>query len=99
MPQLLSQCEVDFALLPHLKGWTCRAKAISKDYECRDSEEAEAFAEAVRDMADEMEVNPDIRLHDRNRVLLTLRPHEIGGLTDGDIRLARQIDVIAPVGH
>ncbi len=97
MPQILSRCEVDIALLPHLKGWTCQPRAISKEFECRDDQQAKAFAEAVREKAEEMELCPDIIFHDASRVKLVLSSQEVGGLTDNDIRLAREIETFAPV--
>jgi len=96
MPQLLSRCEVDFALLPHLKGWTCQARSISKDFECRDPQQALAFTNAVREKAEEMNLQPEIRIQAPTRVKLVLSSPEAGGLTDNAIRLARAIDAFAP---
>lgn len=95
MPQLLSQVEVD-TTLPHLHGWTQRAKALIKEFECRDTNEAQAFINAVREKAQEYDHHPDLLLHDHNVVRLRLCSRQAGGLTDSDIRLARAIEEFAP---
>jgi len=55
---------------------------------------AMAFAGTVGELADRADHHPDILIQ-YSKVTLTLWTHDKGGVTDRDLRLARQIEAAA----
>ena len=91
MPALLSPDEVSrrVAALP---GWQVNGgKTLEKKFRFADFREAIAFANRVADLAEVKDHHPDILIHYRE-VTLVLWTHTVGGLTDLDLDLARDID-------
>lgn len=68
--------------------------AISRRFTFADFAAAMRFVNAVADAAERLDHHPDIDIR-WNTVDLTLSTHSVGGLTDNDFTLARQIDGLA----
>ncbi|HMD02043.1 MAG TPA: 4a-hydroxytetrahydrobiopterin dehydratase [Candidatus Baltobacteraceae bacterium] len=81
--------------LASLSGWSRRGNAIEKTYDCGDFDGSLAFVNAVAAAANAADHHPDIGLA-WNRVTLRLWSHDAGGITKRDLRLAAQIERIAP---
>jgi 4a-hydroxytetrahydrobiopterin dehydratase len=73
-----------------LKGWTKTRgrEAIFKSFRFRDFNAAFAFMTRVAMMAERMDHHPEW-CNVYNRVDVTLTTHEVGGVTERDIALAR----------
>jgi 4a-hydroxytetrahydrobiopterin dehydratase len=78
-----------------MSEWSQRPDALERDFEFEDFKAAMAFVNRVADAAEEANHHPDIFVHGRNKVRLTLSTHYEGGLTDKDHALARKIDEVA----
>jgi 4a-hydroxytetrahydrobiopterin dehydratase len=84
----------DDAVTEGLQGslWEREGEAIVRDWTFADFKEAMAWVNRVADAAEEANHHPDISVHDWNKVRLTLSTHSVGGLTQGDLDMARRID-------
>jgi 4a-hydroxytetrahydrobiopterin dehydratase len=69
--------------------------AIEKEWQLSDFAAALRFVNSVGELAEAANHHPDILLHGWNKVRLTLSTHSQGGVTDADLALAGQIDLIA----
>jgi 4a-hydroxytetrahydrobiopterin dehydratase len=87
----LSTEEEIASALAELPGWTRQGKAIVKSFELKAFKAAMAFAGAVAELAERADHHPDFLIQYR-KVTLTLSSHDLGGITDRDLRLARQIE-------
>ncbi len=65
---------------------------IEKTLKFKDFKEALAFVNKVGVIAEEEGHHPDIKIHNFNKVTLTLSTHSIGGLSENDFILASKID-------
>jgi 4a-hydroxytetrahydrobiopterin dehydratase len=63
-------------------------------YDLRAFNAAMAFAGTVAELAERADHHPDILIQ-YSKVTLTLWSHDKGGITDRDLRLARQIEAAA----
>jgi 4a-hydroxytetrahydrobiopterin dehydratase len=90
---LSSDLEIQGAL-SELPGWKREGKAIAKTYDLRAFQAAMAFAGTVGELAERADHHPDILIQ-YSKVTLTLWSHDKGGITDRDLRLARQIEAAA----
>jgi 4a-hydroxytetrahydrobiopterin dehydratase len=77
-----------------LSEWSERPDALERDFEFEDFAAAMAFVNRVADVAEEANHHPDILVHGRSKVRLTLSTPSEGGLTDADHALARRIDEV-----
>jgi 4a-hydroxytetrahydrobiopterin dehydratase len=86
----------DDAVAEGLQGsaWKREGEAIVRDWTFADFKEAITWVNRVADVAEEANHHPDISVHDWNKVRLTLSTHSVGGLTQGDLDMARRIDDI-----
>jgi 4a-hydroxytetrahydrobiopterin dehydratase len=80
--------------LGELPGWKRDGKAIAKTFDLKGFKAAMAFAGTVGELADRADHHPDILIQ-FSKVTLTLSSHDKGGVTDRDLRLARQIEAAA----
>src|SRR3989338_9686918 len=76
-----------------LGGWTSENQKIQKLFKFNDFVLALKFVNLVADIAERDNHHPDI-LITYNKVMLTLWTHDVGGLSDKDFNLARQIDKV-----
>ena len=74
--------------------WRRDGGAIVRDLKFKDFAEAMAYVNRVADAAEEANHHPDILVHGWNQVRLTLSTHSEGGLTQGDLDMAKRIDAI-----
>jgi 4a-hydroxytetrahydrobiopterin dehydratase len=72
--------------------WEREGDAIVRDWTFADFKEAMAWVNRVAEVAEEANHHPDIQVHGWNKVRLTLSTHSVGGLTQGDLDMARRID-------
>lgn len=72
--------------------WEREGEAIVRDWTFADFKEAVAWVNRVAELAEEANHHPDILVHDWNKVRLKLSTHSVGGLTQGDLDMARRID-------
>ena len=86
----------DDAVAQGLQGslWKRDGDAIVRDWTFADFREAMAWVNRIAELAEEANHHPDISVHDWNKVRLTLSTHSVGGLTQGDLDMARRIDDI-----
>ena len=82
------------AALEELPGWKREGKAITRTYDLKGFKAAMAFAGTVGELADRADHHPDILIQ-YSKVTLTLWSHDKGGISDRDLRLARQIEAAA----
>ena len=87
----------DDTVIEGLKGslWEREGEAIVRDWTFADFKEAMAWVNRIAEMAEEANHHPDIVVHDWNKVRLKLSTHSVGGLTQGDLDMARRIDDLA----
>ena len=90
---LSSDAEVQTAL-SELPGWKREGNAIRKTFDLKGFRAAMAFTGTVGELADRADHHPDILIQ-FHKVTLTLSSHDKGGVTDRDLRLARQIEAAA----
>ena len=85
------------AALARLKGWTEVAgrDAISKKFSFKDFNEAFGFMARCALIAEKLDHHPEW-FNVYNRVEVTLATHDAGGVTERDIRLAQEMDRLAP---
>jgi|ERR1041384_6558223 4a-hydroxytetrahydrobiopterin dehydratase len=80
--------------LAELPGWKRQGKAIAKTFDLKGFKAAMAFSGTVGELAERADHHPDILIQ-YSKVTLTLSSHDAGGVTDRDLRLARQIEAAA----
>jgi 4a-hydroxytetrahydrobiopterin dehydratase len=80
--------------LAELPGWKSQGKALAKLFDMKGFKAAMAFASTVGELAERADHHPDILIQ-FSKVTLTLSSHDAGGITDRDVRLARQIEAAA----
>ncbi|MGF6780504.1 4a-hydroxytetrahydrobiopterin dehydratase [Paraburkholderia sp. GAS334] len=87
--------------LSHLDGWQVASgrDAIQRQFQFADFNEAFGFMTRVAIKAQEMDHHPEW-FNVYNKVDITLSTHEVNGVTERDIAMARFIDGIAkPAQH
>lgn len=92
----LSDAELK-TFLADMEGWTFLANAIHRDFAFPGFRSAIAFVNRVAELAEGAGHHPDIEIH-YNRVSLSLSTHDAGGVTEKDIALAAEIDIVATGG-
>jgi 4a-hydroxytetrahydrobiopterin dehydratase len=83
--------------LADMEGWTLLANAIHREFAFPGFRSAIAFVNRVAELAEGAGHHPDIEIH-YNRVSLSLSTHDAGGVTEKDIALAAEIDIVATGG-
>ena len=56
--------------------------------------EAVSLINDIAPVAEALEHHPDLHLERWNRLRITTWSHDVGGLTDRDLRLARRVDEV-----
>lgn len=94
-PQKLSHDEVHTAL-GKLDGWTLRddGGAITRTFTFKNFVEAWGFMAQSALVAEKLDHHPDWS-NVYNRVTVALNTHDVGGITDLDLRLAAAMSAIA----
>ena len=75
------------------KGWALDkgGKSISLELRTKDFLEAVDVIAAIAPVAEKQEHHPDLHLEQWNRLRVTSWSHDVGGLTERDVALARRI--------
>lgn len=85
--------------LGSLDGWSRKGAALVKTFQFRTFPEAIAFINRVADAAERANHHPDMDIR-YNRVICSLSTHDVGGITQNDLDLARAMDESAkPDAH
>jgi 4a-hydroxytetrahydrobiopterin dehydratase len=80
--------------LDGLPGWSQEGEAIVKSFEFADFMAAIAFIDRAAGAIDEMDHHPEwTNVYDR--VDIRLSSHDVGGVTDRDVQLARVLERLA----
>jgi 4a-hydroxytetrahydrobiopterin dehydratase len=87
------QVAAELATLP---GWTGDTTALHRSIECATFPAAIAVVDAVARAAEDAGHHPDIDIRWRT-LHFTLSTHDVGGVTELDLALAREIDAAAAV--
>jgi 4a-hydroxytetrahydrobiopterin dehydratase len=87
--------EVDAALAQRGIDWARHGDELVKVVRCRDFAGALSFVNEVGGRAETADHHPDIDIR-WDTVTLRLTTHSAGGLTDKDLSLAAEIDLLAP---
>ncbi len=77
--------------LATLEGWSLEAGKLHKVFEFGDFSEAFAWMTRVALLAEQLNHHPEWS-NVWNRVAVNLTSHDTGGITNRDIKLARQMD-------
>ncbi|MGC2404567.1 MAG: 4a-hydroxytetrahydrobiopterin dehydratase [Acidobacteriaceae bacterium] len=80
--------------LRSLPEWKLEGKEIVRRFEFPDFLAAMVFVNRVAETAEKAGHHPDIDIR-YNKVKLALISHDKGGLTERDVRMAREIDSIS----
>jgi 4a-hydroxytetrahydrobiopterin dehydratase len=80
--------------LDERENWTSLSNAIHRDFTFPGFRSAISFVHRVAELAETAGHHPDIEIH-YSRVSLSLSTHDAGGVTDKDVALAAEIDLIA----
>src|SRR5437868_14514774 len=84
------------AALAELPGWKRQNNSLQKTFDLKGFKAAMAFAGTVGELADRADHHPDILIQ-YSKVTLTLWRHDKAGVTDRDLRVARQFEAAAKV--
>ncbi len=95
-PPALTPDQVAEALTA-LPGWSGDTEAIRRTVECSSFPAAIAVVDAVAEAAEAADHHPDIDIRWRT-LHFTLSTHDVGGVTELDLKLAREIDAAAASG-
>jgi 4a-hydroxytetrahydrobiopterin dehydratase len=80
--------------LEGLPGWSQEGEAIVKSFEFADFASAIAFLSRAAGPIDEMDHHPEWT-NVYNRVDIRLSSHDVGGVTERDVQLARVLERVA----
>ena len=90
MRQKLSDLEIQRAL-GELTGWSRRGDTLTKTFAFDKFAEGIAFVDRIAAAADKMNHHPDIDIR-YTKITITLSTHDAGGVTESDLRLAKEIE-------
>ena len=78
-------------------GWSRKSNALVKEFKFGSFRDSIVFVNRIATLADEADHHPDISLR-YDRVQVTLSTHSAGGITEKDLKLAKQIDFSTSAG-
>jgi 4a-hydroxytetrahydrobiopterin dehydratase len=90
MAEQLSDSQLNEAL-SNLDGWSREGETIVREFEFPDFVTALGFITRVGVLAERANHHPEIH-NVYNRVHITLSTHDVGGITEQDVSLAKEID-------
>lgn len=85
----------EFDALSGVEDWRYVLGGIVAEFACGSFGAAAALALGIADAAERMQHHPDIDLRYPDRVRVGLTTHAVGGLTELDVALAREISTLA----
>jgi 4a-hydroxytetrahydrobiopterin dehydratase len=74
-----------------LDGWSRKGTALVKTFQFRGFPDAIGFVNRVAEVAERANHHPDMDIR-FNRVICNLSTHDVGGITQNDLDLAREMD-------
>jgi len=89
----ISQDEIEQALA-ELRGWSLVAGKLHREFQFASFVEAFGFMSSVALVAEQMNHHPEWS-NVYNRVVVDLTTHDVGGLSAGDVALARRMSELA----
>lgn len=92
-PMVLNETEVTDKIKT-LPGWTTNGKEISRTFQFQDFVTAIDFVNKLVEPAEKAGHHPDIAIS-YNKVTINLTTHDVGGITQKDFDLAREISQLA----
>lgn len=92
MSELLEQEELE-TLLKKLPEWEHEDKRIFRVFEFDEFMEGIDFVDAIAEIAEEAGHHPDIDIR-WCTISVSLTTHDVGGLTEADIEVAKKIDTL-----
>ncbi len=84
------------ARLTELEGWEFTGRELLRQFGFDTFRDAIDFVVRVADLADEADHHPDIH-NSYNRVMISLTSHDVGGVSERDLSMARKIDAVVDV--
>jgi len=85
----------EFAVTEGVDDWRFVLGAIHAEFEVRPFAAAAALVEAIGRDADARDHHPEVALRYPGRVRVTLSSHDVGGITEWDVQMARSISALA----
>jgi 4a-hydroxytetrahydrobiopterin dehydratase len=85
----------EFAALDGLEDWRFLLGSIQADFRAGSFTDASALVAAIAEAAEASQHHPDVDLRYPDRVRVSLTTHAAKGVTDLDVRLAREISALA----
>ncbi len=92
---VLSSDQVGEAVASLGEGWAARDGALRKEYRFADFAAAMSFANRIAEAAEAADHHPDM-LVGWGRVELAWVSHDVGGISERDVEMARTSDRLAP---
>ena len=93
MGALIAKTDIN-TMMKRVPEWETDKQSIERTFEFDDFNQAIDFVNAVAEIADEEDHQPDIDIR-WNKVRLILSTHSEGGLTDLDFKLAEKLDTLS----
>jgi 4a-hydroxytetrahydrobiopterin dehydratase len=90
MPKKLNESQIQ-AALPDIPKWALEQGELVRNTAFVDFKQAMTFVNTVAELAELAGHHPDIDIR-YNKVRLALMTHDVGGITQSDLSLARDID-------
>lgn len=88
---LLSKEEIN-QKLSEIPLWTFNENSLIREIVARDFITAIAFVNSVAIIAEKLDHHPDIFIYGWNKIRIITSTHHVGGLTEMDFILAKEID-------
>lgn len=83
------------AALGTLEGWERDGASITKRFRFKGFKSAIAFVNRVADIVNKANHHPDIHIEHYKHVRIVLTTHKVKGLSQADIDVAKEVDVLA----
>lgn len=85
----------EFDAADGVSDWRFMLGAIHAEFELRPFAEAAALVACIGEVADAKDHHPEMAIRYPGRVRVTLSSHDVGGLTEWDLDMARTISALA----
>jgi 4a-hydroxytetrahydrobiopterin dehydratase len=90
MGSVLSAAEIQGAI-GSLAGWSVQGNMLVRAFRFDDFADAMIFVNQIAEQAETLDHHPNIHIY-YNRVVLELISHDVGGITERDLRFARALN-------
>ena len=85
----------EFAVADGVDDWRFVLGSIHAEFEVRPFAAAAALVASIGQAADALDHHPEVALRYPGRVRVTLSSHDVGGITEWDVQMARTISALA----